>query len=367
MKLRYALLAASLFAAPAVASAQVVDGPYVAGGAGFSQPNNTKLTTPPGYTGRLSGSNAGYEAFVSGGYGFGNGLRAEAEILGFGNDQNLSFNTPGGTATGKTTQNAIGVMVNGLYDIDLGMGFTPYVGAGAGYLGVQYRGLNAQTAGATCGVGFVCYYKGNSGTNGAPAIQGIVGVSFPVNPHLSITLDYRLIDKLGGSKESGILSAGTNYVTTSTKVGQTLEHSLMIGLRWAANAYTAPMAPMPAAAPAAVAPAPAPSRSYLVFFDWDKADLTARAQQIIAEAAKNSTRVASTRIDVAGHADKSGTPAYNQTLSLARANNVAAELVRLGVPKSAISISAFGDTKPLVPTAAGVREPQNRRVEIVLR
>ena len=104
-----------------------------------------------------------------------------------------------------------------------------------------------------------------------------------------------------------------------------------------------------------------------MFFDWDKADLTARAQQIIAEAARNATKVGSTRIDVAGHADKSGTAAYNQTLSLKRANNVAAELVRLGVAKTAISITAFGDTKPLVPTADGVREPQNRRVEIVLK
>jgi outer membrane protein OmpA-like peptidoglycan-associated protein len=45
---------------------------------------------------------------------------------------------------------------------------------------------------------------------------------------------------------------------------------------------------------------------------------------------------------------------------------VAAELVAHGVAKQAIDIQAFGDTKPLVPTAAGVREPQNRRVEIVL-
>ena len=358
MKLRYALLAASMFAAPVVASAQIVDGPYVAGGAGFSQPNNTKLTSTVAgsgsVSGRLSGSNAGYEAFLSAGYGF-------------GNDQNVAINGSSGQLSGRTTQNAIGVFLNGLYDIDIDQGFTPYIGVGAGYLGVQYRGLNAQSAGATYGAGFVGNYKGGSGTNGAPAVQGIVGVAFPVNPHLSVTLDYRLIDKLGGSKQNGVFSYGTNYSNVTTKVGQTLEHSLMIGLRWAANAYTAPAAPAPAAAPAAVAPAPAPSRSYLVFFDWDKADLTARAQQIIAEAAKNSTRVASTRIDVAGHADKSGTPAYNQTLSLARANKVAAELVRLGVAKSAISISAFGDTKPLVPTAAGVREPQNRRVEIVLR
>jgi OOP family OmpA-OmpF porin len=46
---------------------------------------------------------------------------------------------------------------------------------------------------------------------------------------------------------------------------------------------------------------------------------------------------------------------------------VSAELVRLGVPQSTIAIMAFGDTHPLVPTAAGVREPQNRRVEIILK
>ena len=68
-----------------------------------------------------------------------------------------------------------------------------------------------------------------------------------------------------------------------------------------------------------------------------------------------------------GHADRSGTPAYNQALSLKRAQTVAAELARLGVPRQSISVQAFGDTKPLVPTAAGAREPQNRRVEILFK
>jgi outer membrane protein OmpA-like peptidoglycan-associated protein len=138
----------------------------------------------------------------------------------------------------------------------------------------------------------------------------------------------------------------------------------LIGVRYA---FGAP-APMEAPAPAPVAaPAPAPVRTYLVFFDWDKADLTARARQIIAEAAQASTRVQTTRIEVDGYTDKSGTPAYNQALSVRRANAVAAELVRLGVEKQAISIQGFGETNPLVPTADGVREPQNRRVEIILK
>ena len=104
-----------------------------------------------------------------------------------------------------------------------------------------------------------------------------------------------------------------------------------------------------------------------MFVDGEKADLPARARQIIAEAAGATTKMAVTRIEVAGNADKSGPPAYNKMLSQKRADAVAAELVRLGVAKTAISVTAFGDTKPIVPTAAGVREPQNRNVEIVLK
>ena len=89
--------------------------------------------------------------------------------------------------------------------------------------------------------------------------------------------------------------------------------------------------------------------------------------QIIADAAQASTRVATTKIEVGGHADRTGTAQYNQALSMRRAQAVAAELVRLGVARNAIDINAFGDTKPLVATAANTREPQNRRVEIVLK
>ena len=102
-------------------------------------------------------------------------------------------------------------------------------------------------------------------------------------------------------------------------------------------------------APAAV-PAPAPARSYLVFFDWDKATLTDRARQIIREAADNSTKVQYTRIEVNGYTDTSGTPKYNQGLSVRRAKAVQAELVKDGVPQNAITIQGFGDTNLLVPT-----------------
>jgi outer membrane protein OmpA-like peptidoglycan-associated protein len=72
-----------------------------------------------------------------------------------------------------------------------------------------------------------------------------------------------------------------------------------------------------------------------------------------------------TRVDVDGNTDTSGTPTYNQGLSERRARTVAAELVRDGVPQAAISTHAYGDTRLLVPAGPDVREPQNRRVDIV--
>ena len=87
----------------------------------------------------------------------------------------------------------------------------------------------------------------------------------------------------------------------------------------------------------------------------------------IAEAAQNAGHVQATRNEVAGHADGSGSPQCNQRLSLRRADAVAAELMAHGISLNEITVSAYGESRPLVPTADGVREPQNRRVEIVLR
>ena len=68
-----------------------------------------------------------------------------------------------------------------------------------------------------------------------------------------------------------------------------------------------------------------------------------------------------------GYTDTSGTPRYNQGLSIRRAQAVANELVRHGVPRAAIAIQGFGETQPAGADRDGVREPQNRRVEIILQ
>ncbi len=322
MQLRKILLAASLLALPATLHAQPITGVYVGAGVGVNQLLDMNVKGVPGA--KIT-SDVGVAAVGSVGYGFGNGLRVELE----GNYRNQHGRAKPAGASG--TIETYGAMLNALYDFDMG-GIAPYVGAG---IGAQWMTIS----------------NGGGSSDVAPAAQGIVGVAIPVGmPGLAVTAEARVLGWLDNARFGG------------GKLENPINVSGLVGLRYAFGVAPAPMAPAPVPAPRAEE-----ARTFLVFFDWDKSDLTARARQIIADAAGASQRLAVTRIEVAGHADRTGTAQYNQALSMRRAQNVAGELVRLGVKKEAIAISAFGDTKPLVPTAAGVREPQNRRVEIVLK
>jgi len=102
----------------------------------------------------------------------------------------------------------------------------------------------------------------------------------------------------------------------------------------------------------------------IVFFDWDRSDLTAEARGILNGVAENFRRGGQTQVVLAGHADRSGSDAYNVGLSQRRANTVRDYLIAQGIPGSAMTTQAFGETRPRVETADGVREPDNRRVEI---
>jgi iron complex outermembrane receptor protein len=117
--------------------------------------------------------------------------------------------------------------------------------------------------------------------------------------------------------------------------------------------------------PPVVAPAPSVPKSYLVFFDFNKSDLTKQAVQIVDQAAANAGPAKVTQLTVTGHTDTVGSDAYNMRLSRRRAESVAAQLEKDGIPSSEISIVAKGKRDLLVPTADGVKEPQNRRVQIV--
>jgi outer membrane protein OmpA-like peptidoglycan-associated protein len=117
--------------------------------------------------------------------------------------------------------------------------------------------------------------------------------------------------------------------------------------------------------PPVVAATPSVPHSYMVFFDFNKSDLTAQATAIVDQAAKNAGPAKATQINVTGHTDTVGSDAYNMRLSRRRAESVAAELEKQGISSSEIEIIAKGKQDLLVPTKDGVREPQNRRVTIV--
>ena len=118
--------------------------------------------------------------------------------------------------------------------------------------------------------------------------------------------------------------------------------------------------------PPAVAAAPA-VRNFLVFFDFDRSTLTPRARDVVKEAATVAKAGQNARLTATGHTDTSGPANYNMALSLRRANAVKDALVREGVPAASIAVAGRGEEALLVTTKDSVREPQNRRVEIVIR
>jgi hypothetical protein len=112
-------------------------------------------------------------------------------------------------------------------------------------------------------------------------------------------------------------------------------------------------------------PPPPPEHNFTVFFDWDKANITPEGQQIIEAAAGTFKSQPPVPVQVIGHTDTSGSAAFNQKLSVRRADVVAGALTQAGVPQTAMTVTGVGQNDLRVPTPDGVREPQNRRTEII--
>ncbi|PYD81130.1 OmpA family protein [Komagataeibacter sucrofermentans] len=369
MRLRSALLATSLLAAtPFAAKATTITGPYVDIGGGYNLTQTQHMR--PGGTddgngyGRV-GHRHGWTGFGSVGWGFGNGLRAEVE--GAYNWSEIYRKS----GSDKGSDRSYGGFINVLYDIDLKRLFnidvpvTPFVGVGAGYL---WQNVNSNTMVAMGGAG-----SPNArlhGTNGSFAYQGIVGAAYdiPGVPGLQMTTEYRMVGQVESFGMGYIKGAATDGSSGGVRFDHRFNHQFIVGVRYAFN--NAPPPPPPA--PAVVPPAPTAARTYLVFFDWDGAALTGRSREIVAEAAQASTHVQTTRIEVNGYTDNTSAhpgprgEKYNLGLSMRRADSVKAELIRDGVPANAIDIHGYGEAHPLVPTGPDTREPQNRRVEIIL-
>ncbi len=108
------------------------------------------------------------------------------------------------------------------------------------------------------------------------------------------------------------------------------------------------------------------SGDYVVYFGFDRSDLTSAAQGVISEVVAALQGVATPIVSLVGHTDTSGSAAYNVGLSQRRVNTVAGALQSAGVNMAGVTRAARGESEPAVATGDGVREPRNRRVEITL-
>jgi len=135
----------------------------------------------------------------------------------------------------------------------------------------------------------------------------------------------------------------------------------------------APPPPVQVVAPLVVAEAPSPPPAlppaihhFVVFFDFDKSNLSPEAREVVEQAVSAAKRVGLVRIVVTGHTDTVGSFRYNQALSERRAQSVKSEMTRLGMDSAEIATIGKSFSDPLLQTGPGVREPQNRRAVIDL-
>lgn len=349
------LVSAALIGLPISAQAQQTDGFFIEGQGGVNWIQD--LDVFPGTfdigDGLLAGTispvdfDTGWAASGQVGYGFGNGLIVEGEVTYRSNDGNLNvsgleFNEIPFSRDYSFDVESWAFMANVLYEFNPIVGIHPYIGAGAGIALVDAE---------------VSIPEGGefSDDDTGFAAQAIAGVRVPITPRLSAVVDYRFFnvfdiefDSFGGSVP-GVPATVEDDLTN---------HTIMAGLRYT---FTPPPPPPPAPVIAPVA-----ETAFIVFFDWDRADLTPEANLVLDDVVvtANQGGFASVRLD--GYTDLSGSPAYNLGLSERRANSVADGLIARGIAPDEIVIRAFGEENPLVPTPDGVREPQNRRVEIFL-
>ena len=124
------------------------------------------------------------------------------------------------------------------------------------------------------------------------------------------------------------------------------------------------LAAMISAAPVQAQAVPDQLRPTLVFFDWGKPEINGDAAALLDAVAAAHAQRPNARLLLSGHSDRSGPPAHNLRSGKRRADAVRDYLAARGVPSAAMSTTSFGEERPIIATEDGVREAQNRRVEI---
>jgi outer membrane protein OmpA-like peptidoglycan-associated protein len=323
---------------------------------------NIKLTGGPGVLGSKTGTDVGVEL----GYDFGK-FRFETETSmrraiyrsldagsGFGGVA-APATYSGPTLSGHT--DVLSMMMNGLFDF--GPSDATYFLFGGGVGIARVRDTLATTG--------VPYYTARKA---GFAWQLLAGISVPVTRKWDAGIRYRYFKASGADR----LVDGKGRVLHDTFSSHSLLATLTYNLGSAPRPAGAGAEPPPASAPTPPPPPPPPPPSppppvcnkgpYIVFFDWNRAEITPEAATILDGAVQAYANCGTVPVMLAGYADRSGGVKYNLGLSARRDTAVQNYLTGRGIPASAISSHAFGEANPRVPTRDGVRELQNRRVEI---
>ena len=239
------------------------------------------------------------------------------------------------------------LMANVIYDFgSADATLRPFIGLGAGINRVDTEFLGTLASNRAISVG-------SDDSSSKLAAQAILGLAWAISDRAHLDLTYRYL--LSNMEFETVDNSPVGDVGPFE--GRYEDHSISLGLRYAFGAVEPAYIPPP--------PPPAPvAREFVVYFDWDRSDLTAEASSVVTQAANYAKSGNPTRILVVGHADTSGSAAYNVGLSNRRVRNGAGAAVGQGVNGGVISLDGKGETQLARPTADGVREPLNRRATI---
>jgi OmpA-OmpF porin, OOP family len=360
-------------AAIASAPAQAREGqPYIGieGGVLLEDQVDIDLAiTDPQTNAAFADTETGIDADVVLGYDFG-AFRLEAE----GGYKRASYSgltvldsriLPGGLTVpvGTVVQNEDDLeiwsgMVNGLLEFGNDDGFQVFGGGGVGFANIK---LPVEVA----GVGTVV---DDSSTDFA--WQLIAGARVALGSNVDLGVKYRYFVADGFEFEA---ANGAPFEADFSSHSVLASLTYNFGGRSEPAPVPAPPAPAPVAAPppppVVVAPPPPPRPTcntgpYIVFFDFDRSDITAEAASILNNAVTAYANCGNARVMLAGHTDTSGRATYNEALAERRNASVRSYMTGRGVAAGQITGEAFGESQPRVPTADGVREAQNRRVEV---
>ena len=423
--MKHTLLAAVGFAAllsvPTMASAQDT-GWYVRGNMGYGAFADTDLTGDMPGDVEAEGNAAGS---VGVGYALGNNWRVELDGNQMWNDMGAIAQVDASFASLRTT----GLMLNAIYDFEDFGRWEPYVGAGLGYVkgklsAESHDFANGLTAIDSPVCGDICRVEDDAASLGWNILAGL---GYNINENLVWDTKYTYTD-IGEMDFDGIRQTVGSVALSSISVAaeDLASHTLMTGFRYKFGAKAAPVVakiPVEPTPPTAVKvtcwdgsmadnfdvcpveakpqatvvcydgtvvfdqlscptpPAPPvveeiPVQAsicdqgdvpFVVYFEWDKSRLTEQAQAVIDQASTYTQQCGVAGVTIEGHTDTSGSSAYNINLSKRRASTVGSALMAKGVDAASINKSGMGENGLAVQTNDGVREPLNRRSEVIIR